>query len=463
MMNYDLIVENAKFVLPYTGALTGALAVKDGKVAGILESRGSGTASRVIDANGMTVIPGVMDAHSHYGLGDSHDFHSESRAAAKAGITSTISYLLQPEADYAEPYEEAKQDGLRHSRIDFGFHFGVSSLEQADGLVTAATDYGVVSHKFFTSFKKPGEGAYIGVNAADDGVLFAIMRAAAADERVLLVVHSETIEVVWQLAEELKQQGIDGLQAWNDSRPPVTEADAMHTTGLFAQASGARVYVPHVSSAAGIAAAERFGAHRPIIETCPHYLTHTYEGNFEGSLGKVNPPLRSAEDLEALWNAVFAGTVDLIGSDHNSRRAEKKLGSIWTSSAGFPGQTTMLPALITAGLKRGLSLTRLTELLSAAPARIFGHYPRKGTLLPGADADFVLIDLDKPRSVDAANTGSHSDYSLDAGVDLVGWPVATFVRGQEAWSSDAGWSEPMSAEFMHAGEASYHVSGRTRQ
>lgn len=459
-MRLDLEITNARVVLGEE-QFSGSIGVVDGKVAS-LSSRGSvGVADRTIDANGKTVIPGVVDVHSHYGLGSDADFSTETRAAAQAGITTTISYLLKREDDYADAFDEMRRQGEQHSLIDFGFHFGASSTAHAQALGRWADQFGVTSHKYFTSFKRPGEGDYIGVNPGNDGLLYQIMREIAKDPRMNLVVHSETIEIVWSLAEELQGLGVGGLAAWDASRPDFTEADAIATVARLAHVTGARVYIPHVSTRAGLEVAAGFGSRRPLIETCPHYLTHTYEDRFDGSLGKVNPPLRSSSDRDALWAGIDDGTVDVIGSDHNSRPRSRKMTDIWAASAGFPSQGTMLPAVITEGVSgRGIPLARLVQLLCSAPARIFGRYPQKGTLLPGSDADFSILDLDTPRQVDVRAWGSRADYSLDEGIELVGWPLLTFLRGERVWSKEAGWTDDARGRYVPGAMPSYAHSGR---
>lgn len=461
MSRFDIAVENARLTLPGEGTFQGSLGIRDGKIAALTSEPTPGSADRVIDANGLDVLPGIVDAHSHYGLGNDQDFVTETKSAVRAGITTTVSYFLKPDADYQAPFAEMKADGERNSSIDFGFHFGVSSLEQGQQLSRAADEFGVTSHKYFTSFKRPGEGAYIGVNSGHDGILYGVMRDVARDPRVTLVVHSETIEVVWTLAEELQAAGVDGLPAWDLSRPDFTEADSIATVALFSEITGARVYIPHVSSARGLGVARRFGKNRPIIETCPHYLTHTRDDDFEASLGKVNPPLRSAADVDALWDGIFDGVVDVIGSDHNSRPRAKKMSDIWSATAGFPSQGTMLPAILTEGVaKRGLPLERAVELLCSSPAQVFGRYPQKGTLLPGADADFVIIDLKQEKAPDPATWGSYSDYSLDEGIGLIGWPVATYLRGQAVWTESDGWADDVQARYVPGGMPSYRITGR---
>lgn len=445
----DLALINGVITTPGAGTFRGGFTVRNGVVATIGSDVDTSQAESVVDARGMHVIPGVVDAHAHYGLGDSNDFATESRAAARAGITTVLSYLLRPEDDYEDFFNAARDDGETRSLIDFGFHFGVSSFEQAESLGSALRDFGVGSHKFFMSFKREGEGAYIGVNPGNEGILYRAMKAAAREPGIRIVVHSENIELVWTLAAEARDTGLDGLDIWDRSRPDFTESLAIDTVGALAAITGASTYIPHVSSGAGLRSAKRFGAKKPMLETCPHYLTHSCEEASLGSLGKVNPPLRPRHDVEALWAGIFDGTIDVVASDHNSRRRERKAGSIWDASAGFPSETTMLPALLTEGVvRRGLSLERAVELLCSSPAKIFGRFPKKGNLMPGADADFVILDLETARRPDVLGSGSFSDYSLDEGLDLHGWPVATFVRGRRVWDQEDGWADDVSGSYV---------------
>jgi dihydroorotase-like cyclic amidohydrolase len=248
-------------------------------------------------------------------------------------------------------------------------------------------------------------------------------------------VHTENIEIVWRLRDELMQSGRDDLKAWNDSRPPSTEAEAIYRAAYFANEFSCPLYIVHVSSDAAMREIEldrqRFRDLTLYAETCPHYLTHSYESPI-GSVGKVNPPLRAPSDAEALWHALARGAIDTLGSDHVGRRLEKKQGSIWKASAGFPGLPTTFLTLLSEGHhKRGIPLERIADVCARTPARIFGLGDRKGDLKLGFDADLVLVDLDAEWKVTAAQLGTWSDYSLYDGWTFKGKPRMTFVRGRK--------------------------------
>jgi dihydropyrimidinase len=167
------------------------------------------------------------------------------------------------------------------------------------------------------------------------------------------------------------------------------------------------------------------------VETCPHYLTHTVD--FDKLIGKVVPPLRSKSDLQSMWSALRNGIVDTVGTDHVASRLEMKMGEgdIWTALAGFPGMATMLPVLLDHGVNQDrISIERVAELTSYNAARIFGMYPRKGTIQLGSDADLTTVDLDLEKKVTPELLQSFSDYTIYDGLKMKGWPVMTIVRGK---------------------------------
>lgn len=167
-----------------------------------------------------------------------------------------------------------------------------------------------------------------------------------------------------------------------------------------------------------------------------------------GNLAKINPPLRSGEDSEAIWEAVKAGTIDTVGSDHAATRAQKH-GDIWDAAPGFPGVSTLLPVLVSEGVhKRGLSLPQVARLTSYNAARVFNLYPRKGKIQVGADADLAVVDLDLERKVNAAALGSSSDFSIYEGWTLKGWPVLTLLRGRIVAKDQEQVSEPGAGRFL---------------
>jgi dihydropyrimidinase len=192
------------------------------------------------------------------------------------------------------------------------------------------------------------------------------------------------------------------------------------------------LYIPHISSSLALDEVRgwRNRYDRIYAETCPHYLTHTADSGLAG-LGKANPPLRTEDDVEALWQGLADGTIDVVASDHVPRKRSTKEKPIPEASQGFPGTATILPVLLHYGYHQNrLSLPKISALLTQTPARIFNLSSRKGNFSVGKDADLTFVDLDLEKEVNPNALGSYSDYSLYEGQKLKGWPVRTIVRGK---------------------------------
>ena len=220
-----------------------------------------------------------------------------------------------------------------------------------------------------------------------------------------------------------------GLHALAEVKPDFTESENLVRAMVFAEHLGARIYIPHLSCRSGLNEVRAYRRRYPhvYVETCPHYLTHTMDSDLPGSVGKANPPLRAQDDVEALWEAIGDGTVDVIGSDHVPRKKQTKMTNIWKSSQGFPGTATILPVLLSEGYhKRGMSLVRIAELCGSRPADIFNISARKGRLVVGADADLTIVDLDLEREVRNEELLSYSDYT-----PYDGWDVERVARADD--------------------------------
>ena len=437
MSHYDLRLSGGKVLLPGVGLSDVDVLVLDGRIAALCETDGIADASEVVDVRGLTVLPGAIDAHVHLGKDityprDDDDTALETAAAAAGGVTTMLAYLMTP-----EPYDDVYQEVVRRmeatAQIDFGFHFCIVTEEQLRRIPGYGKELGVSSFKFFMNFRGD-EGKYLGLPGNDDGFLYDVMRATAASG-AMFDPHAENIEIVWRLRREATGSDTPPLRAWNDIRPSFVEAEAEQRAAYLAGVTGASMYAVHVSSqrALDVLVDARRRYPHVFIETCPHYLTHDVESDL-GLRGKVNPPLREAQDREALWAALRDGIIDVVGSDHVPRHHSKKSGDIWTASAGFPGLQTLLPVLLSEGhLRRGIPLERVVDTVSARPARLFGLHPRKGSVAIGADADFAVVDLNAPMAVDAASQASAAGYSIYEGWQLQCSVVHTIVRGTFAF------------------------------
>ncbi|MBM3572920.1 MAG: amidohydrolase family protein, partial [Alphaproteobacteria bacterium] len=358
------------------------------------------------------------------------EYQTETAHAAIGGFASVLGHLLKS-VPYSEAFDQEKARGLAQSHVDFGFHFGVATEAQMEEIGRYIDEFGVTSFKYFTNFKGD-EGLYIGLSGSDEGHMNELIHRVARQPESLLAIHPENIEIVRRNRVKFQAEGRNTLKDWCLHKPPVTEAlDALKVM-YCAELANCPLYFVHLSCRAVIDEVRRYRQRFPRVhaETCPQYLTHTMESDL-GSIGKANPPLRTADDVEALWAAIADGTIEVVGADHVARRRATKEKGIWQASQGFPGTATILPVLLSEGHhKRGLSLQRIAQVLGSNPARIFGMSARKGDIFVGADADLTIVDVNQSRVVRAADLGSYSDYSLYDGWTLKGWPVMTILRGK---------------------------------
>jgi dihydropyrimidinase len=265
----------------------------------------------------------------------------------------------------------------------------------------------------------------------NDGMLYDAMVVLERFRKGLACIHAENVEIIWSMRKKLLDEGRSDPKAWCDSRPDFTEAEYIRRAIFLAVVSKCPIYIVHLSTKRGLEEVRCFGQGSPkvFVETCPHYLTHTRELVTDNLL-KVNPPIRSKEDIDALWKGINEGSIHTVGSDHISRKKESKKGSIWEASLGFAGTGTLFPVLLSEGFhKRKIPLEKIAEITSYNVAKIFRLYPRKGDIRVGSDADLTIVDLDKEKKVRHDSLDSSSDFSIYENWILKGWPVLTMVRG----------------------------------
>jgi dihydropyrimidinase len=438
-MRFDLVVRGGTVVLPQTDGVAADVAISGGKIAAVLAPGTTVDAVEMLDAAGKVVLPGVIDVHLHLGHGQdiarprvAADAATETAAAAIGGVTTFIPYLMATDP-FETLFDEVKDITEAGARIDFGYHFIISTEAQLAGVPRYAREFGAPSFKIFMN-NRGGEGARLGLPDIDDGFLLRLCEAAAANGGMVCP-HPENIEAAWVLRRRIMQDDPDGrggLRAWNATRPPFVEADAVQRAGLFARETGARLYIVHTSSREALEAGlrARDAGTDIMIETCPHYLTHDVDWD-GGDVGKINPPLRQREDCEALWDGVLAGDVDTVATDHVHRDLSAKAGGIWKASPGCPGLETLLPVMLADGHHaRGLALGRIATLLASAPAEAMGLDRRKGRIAVGLDADLAIVDLDREYLYRREDVRSSAGYSIYEGRRFKGQVVHTLVRGR---------------------------------
>ena len=434
----DLALRGGVAFLPGVGLQEADILVTGGKITAIA-ARGGGDARDTIDVTGLTVLPGAVDAHIHLGHGMDiarprvpEDAKSETGAAAIGGVTTVIPYVMSADP-YTPVFTELCQITEAGARIDFGFHFVIATEDQLAEL-PELIQRGAPSAKLFMNIRG-NEGARLGLPGTDDGFLFRLLEVLAANKG-LLCPHPENTEVAWVLRDRVTAadpDGKGGLAAWNATRPPFVEADALSRATYFARITGTPVHAVHTSSGEALDAAlrQRAAGSDVCIETCLHYLTHD-TGSAIGAVGKVNPPLRAPEDREALWAAIARGDIDTIATDHIHRPISCKDGGIWKAQPGFPGLDAFLPALLTYGHeRRDLPLDKLIPLISENPARRMG-LNAKGALRPGADADIAVVDLKADWVVGKESLGTDAGNSIYEGERMTARVVHTLSRGRFA-------------------------------
>ena len=431
-MNLDLLLQDGLLVLPDFGTVRGSVGVKDGRIAAILAPEATLPADEIIDCAGRWIMPGVIDPHVHFGFGSPEtDFRTESRSAALGGVTSVLSFYRT--ADFRTAFDAYRAQAEAQSCIDFGFHFGITSHLHVETLAECSRLFGVSSYKLYLMYKGAA-GLAQGFTEIDDALLYAAARATAAIKGAVLGIHCENVEVIPVLREELRAAGRDDLKAWNEQSPDFLEAENVHRACYFAGKVGCPINIVHLSSREALDEVRRHRRRNaaPIyVETCPHYL-FLDDTTPAGTLAKVNPPIRSRDNVDALWQGVADGSVTTVGTDHVPRKRSTKEGkSIWASSNGFPGVATMLPIMLHEGYhQRGIAPERIAAVLSRNAARLY-NLPSKGAIAVGYDADLVVVDPELTRAVDAAQLESFADYSPFEGMTLKGWPVLTLVRGRK--------------------------------
>jgi len=437
-LTVDLVIKNGKAVMP-DGLYEVGLAIDEGKIVCIGKASKLPKADHTIDASGKIVLPGIIDAHVHLrepGTPQREDFETGTKAAAAGGITTVLEMPVStPAVASAEALNRRIELLKNRAVVDYGLYAGAGThnLQQIPSLAKA----GAIAFKTFLTHPPPErEPEYRGVYAVDDGSLLEIF-GAVSKTGLRSCVHAENNTIIERNIAKLKESKRLDPPAHAESRPNVVEVEAVERAITLAKTANAKLHLCHTSTREAmeiIQSAKRSGMDI-TAETCPQYLTLTSEVmKKSGPYAKINPPLRSSADVNAMWSAVNGGTVDIIASDHAPfPKEEKDVGwtDIWKAPAGMPQLETMLPLLLTKVNERRISIERLARLMSTNPARIFGLYPRKGAIRIGSDGDITIVDLKKQKTIrkEEMHTKGRSVTVYD-GWEVKGVPTATIVRGQ---------------------------------
>lgn len=443
-MAVDMYLKDGLIATDY-GLFRGGLVLKEGKIAQIVASTEKIAADETIDLRGNLIMPGLVDAHVHFNEpGRTHweGYTTGSQGAAAGGVTTVLEMPLNctpPVIDV--PKLVLKREAIEGKSIVDYAHWGglvTDNLEELAGLEAQ----GVIGYKAFMSES--------GVDFAmvRDDILFEGMKRIAALGNVIGI-HAENESLTQYYQGRLRAAGRKDRHAFLESRPPLTELEAIQRAILLAKEAGTHIHIVHVSTAAGAMAVRqaKISGLPVTMETCPHYLSLDEE-DFEriGPMAKCSPPLRSRQEVEGLWSLVLEGWVDCIASDHSPCTVEEKErgnDDIWLAWGGITGIQTMLPILLTEGVqRRQMGLERLVQLTSSNPAKIFGVYPQKGALHLGADADLVIVDMEKEWVVSRESLFSRNKQSPFIGCRLKGRVERTIIRGRTVYQDGQFLVEP---------------------
>lgn len=393
--------------------------------------------AQVIDAEGKYIFPGFLDTHTHFDLdaGDFHtadDFYTGTKAAVCGGTTTILDFTTQ---EKGQSLKEALNVWNRmadgSSSCDYGFHMSITDWN--DSVKEELNDMsllGVPSYKLYMAYDN------LKVN---DQELYEIL-SAVEKEQGIIGVHCENGEIIKAITAQLKADCENSVALHPKSRPAEAEAEAIHRLLVLAKLAGTPVNIVHLSSALGLQEIRRARAEgqKVFVETCPQYLLledSVYDRpGFEGAAYVCSPPIRKAKDREALWEAIAAGEIDMIGTDHCSfhMKTQKIRGKndFTRIPGGMPGVEHRPVLFYTEGVKnRKIPVEMMCNLLSERPARLFGMYPKKGVIEEGSDADLVIWDPDKEWTITAENQIQNVDHTPYEGMKVCGMPEKVFLRG----------------------------------
>jgi len=440
-MTYDSVITGSHIVLPQ-GMVDKNIIIDEGKIVGFTNDMPS--CDHKINGNGLISIPGPIDTHVHYGVYSPIDeaAKTESHAAAIGGITTMMRMLRLPNS-FQKTLQEQLDAAAKYHYVDYAIHASIFTQRQIDEMnfcvnkgITSFKIYmnlgGEVGHVYMDMPPYSSELVAAQVDVNDKIVKETVKKAASLGCPVL--VHAEDYESCACGMKKAKEKKQDGLSAWSESRSPEFEVKAIKTVCKYGRDYECVIYFVHIGSERALQqiAEERKLGTKIFVETCPHYLTLSYEKQ-NGYLAKVMPPIRTERDNQAVWNALSDNLIDTVGTDHVANQLKLKLGgeNVWGALAGFPGIGTVIPILLSEGVnKNRISLGQFVRFSSQNAAKIFGMYPKKGTLEKNSDADITMIDLKKENKVSNELFGGFSDYIVYEGKNLKGWPVKTIVRGQ---------------------------------
>ncbi len=470
----DLAIKNGKIVTP-CGIISAGIAVDKEKIVALASDESLPSADKTIDAGGKYILPGVCDMHCHEDFpGSEKDgfvpwtkiSRTEPQAAALGGVTTMGFYLMPPgNKSLADAFESYRQPWESNSITDGIFHIMAVSKQRLDEMERDCSEFGITDFKFLIGYKG-AQAAAQGFDAIDDGfVLDGLQRVVKLREKgwpALALIHAENPDVIPLLRKEASKRY--DVRAWHDSRPNFVEEECVRRIIFLAGVAKCPILIVHTTIREAVDYVAKVKSEGVkigkdvIIETCPQYLTHHHENltplqNKKPVFTVVNPPIRTKEDNEKLWQGIKEGLVTVIGADLAPSTMKSKDVDMWKAPFVPMGlancSTHILPVLLSEGVnKRGLSLEKVVEISSYNPARYYSIYPQKGTISVGSDADMVIVDMNKEVTWKASMAPSNADWSIYEGWKFKGWPVMTILRGKVIMENGKILAEPGYGKYI---------------
>lgn len=425
-------------------------------------------AKQVIDATGKLIMPGGVDPHTHFDLPmfetvSSDDHYTGTKAAAFGGTTTVLDFVPQGPGTLQNNMKVWRAKADPKAAVDFGFHMNITHLDDKIAAeIPSLPEWGITSLKVFT--------AYNGRLRLQDGEIFKVLRIAAKSN-LLTMLHAENGDVIDILVDEALTAGHTKPEWHALTRPAWGAVEAAFRAASLAAQAGAPLYLVHMNVSGEVDQVKYARKHGLLVmgETCPQYLFFSFDHlrRPDGAKWVCSPPVRSPEDNIRLWHGLRDGTIHTIGTDHcpffyNGTQPiiyegrsvmipGKELGvdDFTKIPNGLPGVGDRLPVLWTYGVRAGrITPNQFVTLTSTNPARIFGLYPRKGSLQPGSDADLVIWDPDRRVIYGVAHAHHRTDYNLYENWELVGYPEKVFLRGHLIIDGDRWMGQPGMGKFL---------------
>ena len=465
-MGFDTIIKNGS-VITATDTYTADVAILDGKVAAIGTDFPSQNATKILDASGKLLLPGGIDVHTHLdmpfgGTTSADDFETGTRAAAFGGTTTLIDFAIQYKGQpLRQAFDTWMGKATSKAVCDYAFHCIVTDVSGGQlGEMNDLVREGVTSFKLFM--------AYPGVFMLDDGSIFKALQTTSKNGG-LVCMHAENGSAIDVIVQQALAEGKKAPKYHALTRPTTAEAEATGRAIALAEMAGAPIYIVHLSCNDALEKVrEARDRGLPVYaETCPQYLYLSLENfdapGFEGAKYVFTPPLREKWHQEKLWNGLKRDHLQVVSTDHCPFcfKEQKELGrdDFTKIPNGGPGVEHRMSLIYSGGVVGGrFGANRFVELVSTTPAKLFGLYPRKGTIAVGSDADLVIFDPKRKHTISAATHHMRVDYSMFEGIQVTGMPDVVLSRGRVVVEGDKFVGRAGQGEFLR--RATYaHVNG----